>query len=262
MEGKISILVTGASSGIGKALVCRVANRFPDAAIVVVARREALLQELCDRFGARIMPVQADLAEASNRERLACAISESGIRLTHVIHNAGIAHPASRLRDLDLDEYRYQNRVNCEAPTFLTGRLLDGLVSEHGCRFLFVSSGAAFSPMVGLGSYCISKAALEMSSQVFRAEYAGCDKLLFASLRPGGVDTDIPRLLSCVPESVFPQAPSVKKRLEENSFLTPETSAEFIEHVLFDTCAGGYEGHWNINDPEMKNRKWYLGAET
>ena len=175
-------------------------------------------------------------------------------KLTHVVHNAATIEPFTNLSTLSLEDYRYQHSVNTEAPLFLTQKLLPSVAK--GCRFLFIVSGAAFSPFQGIGSYSISKAALEMTWRAFKQEYEDTDTAFFAGLRPGGVNTDMVALANQQPSGIYPIIDQIKQRLKEGSLLEPDTVAQFITWVLFQTTNAQFEKSWNINDDEDK-KSWH-----
>ena len=250
----MNILLTGAGSGIGRALAERIVTNFSTAHIIAVGRRLDPLMQLQNSYPDRVSVVQADVSKKEDRCGIVNFLIEKSKKVNFVIHNAGVADPVAKLEDLTLEEYRNQHAVNTEGPLFLTQSLIPDCLAKH-CRFLFVSSGAAYEPLTGLASYCISKAGVEMVFQNYRNEYQNED-VFFASLRPGGVHTPMAEMLSKMPTDVFPAADKVASRLREKTFFTPNDSARFIENVLFRTTGGEYQRHWNINDPELENYDW------
>ena len=167
--------------------------------------------------------------------------------------------PFTTLSTVSLKDYRYQHSVNTEAPLFLTQTLLPNI--SEACRFLFITSGAAFSPFQGIGSYSISKAALDMTWRAFQQEYENNNAAFFAGLRPGGVNTEMVALTTKQPSDVFPIIDQIKQRVKEGSLLEPGAVAQFISWVLFQTTNAQFEKSWNINDDEDKE-KWHHHEET
>ena len=238
------ILVTGASSGIGRALALRLASQGHR--VLAVSRRLELLESLQSHVPRHIETLQADVSKEADRQRIVDVAKQQG-PLTHVVHNAGIIEPVSKLADVKLEDYRLQHSINTEAPLFLTQALLP-YVAE-GCRFLFVTSGAAHVPWQGIASYSISKAGADMVWRVFKQEYEEKD-VYFAGLRPGGVATPMVDRACGYPTSILPAGDVMRQRKAEGTLLEPETAAGFIEWVLLKASNSEFEKSWNINEPE------------
>lgn len=242
----MNVLITGAGTGIGRALAERLLRRQPGTHVIAVGRRRALLAQLQAAWGDQVTVIQADLGNDAERARLINDLLMLNMTVDMVVHNAASEAPVTRLNQLSLADYRQQQAINTEAPLFLTQQLLaQGIVTA--CRFLFVSSGAAYAPFEGLASYCISKAALEMVCQTFRQEYETAP-VYFASLRPGGVHTPMAERLCKMPITNFPTAPQATERMAAGTLLAPDKAAQFMEKVLFNTTNEQFERHWNIND--------------
>jgi len=148
------ILVTGASSGLGRAIARACASR--GAKLVLNGRDEPRLNEtLSSLAGDAHSAIVAELTTPDGRERLAQACGT----LDGVVHSAGI----SRLSPIRLATAQHLTdvwKINYEAPTMLTQRLLaKSQVAANG-SILFMSSIAAFIGVAGVGAYSGSKAAL------------------------------------------------------------------------------------------------------
>lgn len=153
LDGK-RILVTGASSGLGRAIAVACADR--GATVVLGGRDEARLRETLGMLGAgKHAAIAADLVDSAARERV---VAECGV-LDGVVHSAGI----SRLSPIRLATPQHVSdvwKINYEAPTLLTQRLLaKNQVAPQG-SILFLSSIAAFIGVAGVGVYSGTKAAL------------------------------------------------------------------------------------------------------
>jgi benzil reductase ((S)-benzoin forming) len=148
-------LVTGASSGIGRAVAVRLSKS--GAAVLAVARREELLRET-QALGApgRIEVLAADVTTEAGRAAIAGAVAASGRRLDWVVQNAGAIFIAQAAR-VRQDQWRNLFELNVHAPLFLLQLLLPHLAP--GARVLHVGSGAAHKPYDGWSSYCVTKAA-------------------------------------------------------------------------------------------------------
>lgn len=161
-----SILVTGASSGIG-AEVARMAAEH-GASVVATGRDEGRLQsvimELCGE-GHQALP--ADLTQAAARRKLV----EAAGPLNGVVHCAGksAVAPAKFWTE---KSWRHLNAINHEAPLLLTRELLAAKSLVGGGSLVFLSSVAAHVPSVGVGLYAATKAALQAAAAVLALELA------------------------------------------------------------------------------------------
>lgn len=153
LEGK-RILITGASSGLGRAIAEACAAR--GGTILLNGRDETRLKEAQASLGAGAhASISGDLVDAAARERV---VAECGV-VDGVVHSAGI----SRLSPIRLATQQHLSdvwKINYEAPTLLTQRLLaKNQVAAQG-SILFMSSIAAFIGVAGVGAYSGTKAAL------------------------------------------------------------------------------------------------------
>ncbi|MFY9920931.1 MAG: SDR family NAD(P)-dependent oxidoreductase [Mycobacterium sp.] len=143
-----TVLLTGASGGIGHAIAKSVADR--GGRLIVTGRRGDVLDELTAKYGGRAVVV--DLAERNDVDRLANEAGEVDI----LISNAGL--PASgTLESFTVNEIDRALDVNLRAPMMLAKQLAPAMVAKARGHLLFVSSlyGKAASP--GTGVYSATK---------------------------------------------------------------------------------------------------------
>ena len=134
---------------------------------------------------------------------------------------------------------------------FLTQALIKHVTQE--ARFLFITSGAVFSPYKGLATYSISKAATEMIWKAFQQEYEN-EPYYFSGVRPGGVNTKIVSIASKISPLIFPAANQLKEKMKAGTLLEPSYVAKFIQWILMSTSNADFEKSWNINDESHKNK--------
>lgn len=155
LDGK-TILITGASSGIGRAaaLACAQAG----ASVILTGRDRERLHASLDLLapGAAHRVIVADLTDPA---QLAALAEQAGM-LDGVVHSAGIAGfaPVRMLQPGLLDAVM---GANFTAPVLLTQKLLYRKTLNNGASMVFLSSIAAHTGTVGVGAYSASKAALE-----------------------------------------------------------------------------------------------------
>jgi short-subunit dehydrogenase len=182
-------LVTGASSGIGRALALDLARAGVQLALT--ARRADRLQALCDEIaagGGRAEFVAGDIADAEVRAAcLARADSALG-GLDLLVNNAGVG-ATGPFAAADPPRLRQIMEVNFFAAAELTRAALPLLRRGRRPAIVNVGSILAHRPIPGAAEYCASKAALRGWSESLRAELAaeGIDVLLAS---PASTDTE------------------------------------------------------------------------
>jgi retinol dehydrogenase-12 len=141
LAGKVA-LVTGATGGMGRVIVTRLASL--GATVVIVARSQAggdrLRRQVCLQVGAdRVEVLTADLASRSDLHRLAADVTVRHPTLDLLVNNAGAHY---RDRTLDADGVEMHIAVNHLAPFTLTNLLLDPLRAAAPARIVTVVSDA------------------------------------------------------------------------------------------------------------------------
>jgi len=154
LEGK-RILVTGASSGIGRQIAISCSQM--GATVTGTGRDTSKLDETLSLLsGANHLMVPADLTQASGRDAVVAAITNT---LEGIVHCAGISRlsPVRMMTEAHLLEIM---AINVNAPMLLTQGLLKKQKIQDGGSILFISSIAAHIGVAGVAGYSGSKAAL------------------------------------------------------------------------------------------------------
>jgi NAD(P)-dependent dehydrogenase (short-subunit alcohol dehydrogenase family) len=169
------VLVTGATSGIGKALALEAAR--VGARVLLHGRNVKKLEAVHDEIVAlgRERPSIAvlDLAKAGSEAYVSLADSirnELG-RLDGLVHNAGILGPRLSIEQYDPAEWQRVLHVNLTAPFALTQVLLPLLRQSRDPSIVFTSSGVGRRARGYWGAYAVSKFGIEGLSQVVADEY-------------------------------------------------------------------------------------------
>lgn len=180
----MSILVTGASKGIGRAIALRLARPGTSLAVCGSSPSADLdsLVAACRDQGATVAPLTGDLADPAVPERLvADAVGRFG-RLDAVVSNAGIVAPG-RLAELDRDAWDRILSVNTRGPWLLARAAYPHLKASRGA-LVAVASMSGVEPYPGTGAYSPSKAALIMLVRVLAQEWAA-DGIRVNAISPG-----------------------------------------------------------------------------
>lgn len=164
-------LVTGASSGIGLELAKLFARDGHD--LVLVARREAQLQELAaaftDRYDVRATVIAADLADPSAPAEIARRVAAADLDVRFLVNNAGYGLTGEFTRTDVTTEVR-MIQVNITALTHLTKLFLPGMVAARQGAILNVASIAGFVPGPLMAVYYATKAYVISLSEALAEE--------------------------------------------------------------------------------------------
>ncbi len=158
------ILITGASSGIGKETALRLSRA--GAKVFISGRNSERLSETYDSLeGSDHEMLVTDLTDERDVDALAANVGE----IDGLVHCAGIVGPtpAKFIRQENIDKLF---RINFEVPVLLTGKILMKKKLKDNSSIVFISSVATKSPYFGGALYGSSKAALEAYSQSLALE--------------------------------------------------------------------------------------------
>lgn len=153
---KIAI-VTGASSGLGRAYAKRLDKTMSLDELWLIARREERLRELAGELGCRCRVLPMDLKLRESTETLEAVLSEEKPVVAALVCAAGFGK-FGRAQDLSPRETRDMVDLNCRAAVEVTGVCIPYL--HRGSRVLEVCSCAGFQPLPGLNLYAATKAFL------------------------------------------------------------------------------------------------------
>jgi NAD(P)-dependent dehydrogenase (short-subunit alcohol dehydrogenase family) len=183
-----SVLVTGASTGIGRATALRLDER--GWRVFAGVRRAEDAASLREAGSERLEPLMLDVTDAGQiaaaAERVGAEVGEAG--LDGVVNNAGIGVPGP-LETLPLEDFRRQIEVNLTAHVAVTQAMLPAVRRARG-RIVFIASigGRMAFPM--FGAYNASKFGLEAIGDVFRQELRPWG-IRVAVVEPGSIATPI-----------------------------------------------------------------------
>ncbi|MCA0177453.1 MAG: SDR family oxidoreductase [Proteobacteria bacterium] len=178
-------LVTGGSTGIGRAIANRLAAEGAD--VVITGRREAPLKEAASQHE-KISYVVADVGRAEDVARTLQEVNARHGRLDVLVNNAGVA-PIAPLRELDMDQYDHTFEVNVRGLVDTTRQALPLLQATKGA-IVNISSSVALRPLANMSIYSASKAAVSALTKSWGKELAR-DGIRVNSVIVGPIETPI-----------------------------------------------------------------------
>ena len=187
-----TVLITGASSGIGAALAREYAGR--GARLVLLARRMALLEALATELragGVTVLIGECDVTRDGEVARAVALAQTAGGKVDVVIANAGYS-VAGIFQSLTLDDYRRQFETNVFGVLRTAYESLDGLRASGG-QLVIMGSVAGHVAAPGASTYASSKFAVRALADSLRADL-GREGIAVTLISPGFVDSDIRRV--------------------------------------------------------------------
>jgi NAD(P)-dependent dehydrogenase (short-subunit alcohol dehydrogenase family) len=192
LEGR-AILITGAGSGLGRALAIECARA--GASVILAGRNSAKLDRVYDEIEAMGAPQPAiaalDLAVATavDYDGLARVVGEEFGKLDGLVHAAGLLGDRTPLEQYDVPTWCKVLHVNLTAPFILTQVLLPNLRKSEDASIIFVSSGVVKQSRPFWGAYAVSKTGLESVRSMLSEELEGEANIRVNSVNPGRMRT-------------------------------------------------------------------------
>lgn len=183
-----TILITGGSAGIGKALAIAFHERGNQ--VIITGRRRAALEAVVQDYpGMRWM--ELDMQDADAIRAFSDSLVTEHPELNVLINNAGIMISEDLLADpVDLTAAEDTVATNLLGPIRLTAALLPHLRRQTRATVMMVSSGLAFIPLTHTPTYCATKAAIHSYVQSLRHQLRGT-AVEVLELAPPAVATDL-----------------------------------------------------------------------
>jgi len=193
INGKV-VIITGASSGLGKATAHRLANS--GARLVLGARREdrlaALRDAIVEQGGDAIYRV-TDVTDRAQLDALAQAAKEAYGRIDVLVNNAGLM-PLSPLDKLKVDEWDQMIDVNIKGVLYGIAAVLPTMREQHVGHIINLSSVAGHVVFPSSAVYSATKYAVKAISEGIRQEGGG--EIRSTNISPGPVATELTTTIS------------------------------------------------------------------
>lgn len=237
IKGK-TVIITGASSGIGEATALKLAKEGVN--VVLTARREERLKELkskIDKLNAgKAIFIPGDVTKKEDFKIIADKTKEEFGSIDGLINNAGIM-PLSYVKNLHTDEWDKMVDVNIKGVLNGVAAVLPTMLDQKGGNIINISSSAGRKIYPGGAVYCATKSAVRMFSEGLRHELAPNFNINVTSIEPGFVETELT-------ESITDD--EIKEGLLSNfQDMTPLQAEDIAESIFY---ALSQPKRANIND--------------
>lgn len=252
-EGKI-FMITGASSGIGKALAVEAGRRR--ARVALLARRRNLLEEVKEiiiEVGGEAVVIQSDLRNPDSIADAFGTVDSHWGKLDVLINNAGVLEPIAPIMQIPDEELINSLNTNVLAVYVATREAVKRMLNqETGGTILSMTSGAAIRPYVGWSVYGSEKAAVDVFTKVVAKEIEGTPVRICA-ISPGPVETYMQEAIRTTSIDNFPAREKFVQMYNEGQLPAPEDIAgSFIDITLTDwpDLSGTID---DIRSPDFRN---------
>ena len=207
---KRTVVITGATDGIGKALALLLSKEYD---LALCGRSEDKMKQLTQNLGeCRVYAECFDITDKEKRHAFCENVKKEFGTVDVLINNAGANTKKDRIVDIDLEDLRYMFELNCVSAVGMIQEIYPIMAeNQSGLIINILSSCCLFNnPMTG--SYSASKDAMEGISKILTKE-ARADHIGVCSVYPGGVDTNF-------------------RAVPNHNYLKPETVAKMIKACI------------------------------
>ncbi len=202
LQGKVA-LITGGSRGIGQAIAMAFAEAGADLVISSRDRRPPELEKAAERakaMGRKALAVRAHVGKKADVAHLVQETLTAFGRIDILVNNAGGNPVLSTMVDLEEEAFDKVMEVNLKGAFLVSKAVAAGMIKQGGGRIINVSSISGIRARDDrTGAYCISKAALNMMTQVMARELAP-HNILVNAIAPGSIRTEFSKVNWTDPE--------------------------------------------------------------
>jgi len=202
LKGKVAI-ITGASRGIGRAISRGFAEAGADLVVSSRNKRPPELEKVAEEvrsLGRKALAIPAHVGKRADVENLVRKTLQEFGRIDILVNNAGANPILSAMIDLEEETFEKVLEVNLKGAFLMSKAVAGEMIKQGGGRIINMSSISGLRARADkTGAYCISKAAMNMMTQVMARELAP-HNILVNAIAPGSIKTDFSRVNWTDPE--------------------------------------------------------------
>jgi len=186
-----TVLITGATSGIGEAT----AIKFAEATyrLIITGRRKDRLNDLTEHlvqeYGIDVLPLCFDVRDLRQVEKYLGKLPEEWQKIDILVNNAGLAAGLGHIDDGDRDDWDRMIDTNVKGLLYVTRTIVPGMVSRQSGHIINISSIAGKEVYENGNVYCASKHAVEALSKGMRIDLLK-HGIKVTNIAPGMVETE------------------------------------------------------------------------
>lgn len=240
---KRTVVVTGASQGIGRSIATTLATTGWH--VVAVSRNESALQAtVADivRAGGSAEVCTADVSDENAVSALAEGLTSRGVVPDAVVNNSGIGGPSRPVWEVDLLEWQETFAVNVVGAFLVSRAFVPAMIDRGSGAIVNIGSDTGKNPLLHRAPYAASKAAMIGFTKTFAAD-AGPHGVRVNMVSPGAVsgarlDWVVESLASASGESTESVRADMSNQAALRRFTEPDEVAQAVDFLLSDKASG------------------------
>ena len=188
MSQRKTALITGASSGIGRATAILLAQQ--GFRIIAAGRRVERLQELVNQFGEdALYPIVFDVRDKAAVQEAIGSLPAEWSTIDVLINNAGNAHGLAPIQSGDVEDWDAMLDINVKGLLYVTKAVLPGMIARKSGHIINIGSIAGKEAYANGNVYCASKFAVDALSKAMRIDLVH-EGVKVSEINPGAVETE------------------------------------------------------------------------
>jgi NADP-dependent 3-hydroxy acid dehydrogenase YdfG len=184
-------LITGATSGIGKACAYKLAEQKYD--LILNGRREDRLSEIKKeieaKFGNNVLPLAFDISHKDSVNKAINCLDDKWKNISVLVKNAGLALGRDNFLDADLEDWDIMLQTNVNGIMYITKALLPVMINNGNAHIVNIGSIAGKEVYENGNAYCASKFAVDALSKSMRIDLLKYG-IKVTVIHPGAVETE------------------------------------------------------------------------
>jgi NADP-dependent 3-hydroxy acid dehydrogenase YdfG len=188
---KKTALITGATSGLGRAIALRLAKEEYD--VIITGRREDRLEELEKeieiKYGARVYALCFDVRVYAEVEKAITGLPEEWSAIDVLVNNAGLAVGLAPIQEGIIDDWERMIDTNIKGLLYVTRTVSPGMVARKSGHIINIGSIAGKDVYPNGGVYCATKHAVDALSRAMRMDMLPYN-IKVTQVCPGAVETE------------------------------------------------------------------------